>query len=96
MWKGKIKEFQKDELVFEGELLDGNVYNGKGKKYDSCGNKIFEGEYINGKINGYVKKYDNSYRLEFEYQFINCLKNGIGKEYERGNLAFEGEFLIDE
>ena len=55
-WKGKIKEYYKDEVVFEGELLDGNIYSGKGKNYNSEGIKIFEGEYINGKINGYAKK----------------------------------------
>jgi len=35
-------------LKFEGEIKNGKK-NGKGKEYDSEGNLIFEGIYINGK-----------------------------------------------
>ena len=51
-----MKKYLKDELIFEGEYLDGQIWNGKGKEYDYGENLIFEGEYINGKKNGNVRK----------------------------------------
>ena len=46
---GKGKEYLYGKLVFEGEYLDGKMWNGKAKIY-GFGNKIeFEGEIINGK-----------------------------------------------
>ena len=43
------------DLIFEGEYLDGKIWNGKGKK--RCGfNSMFQGEILNGKEwNGVVK-----------------------------------------
>ena len=40
-WEGKLKEYLNDELVFEGEYLKGNIWNGFGKMYNSKGNLIF-------------------------------------------------------
>ena len=59
---------------------------------------IFEGEYINGKRNGYGKEYDKNSKLLckliFEGEYINGKRNGYGKEYdEKGLLIFEGEYL---
>ena len=46
-----------DELIFEGEYLNGKR-NGKGKEYFGKINKLrFEGEYLNGKRNGKGKEY---------------------------------------
>ena len=51
--KGKGKEYNayNDELLFEGEFLNGKRWNGKGKEYDFNGKLIFEGEYLNGERN---------------------------------------------
>ena len=38
-WNGKMKEYNlKNELIFEGEFLQGHKWKGKGKEYfeDSC------------------------------------------------------------
>ena len=45
---GKVKEYYKGKLTFEGEYLNGKR-NGKGKEYYYNGELIFEGEYLNGK-----------------------------------------------
>ena len=42
---------------------------------------IFEGEYLNGKINGKVKKYYEDGDLQFEGEFLND-KKWNGKEYD--------------
>ena len=67
--------------------------NGKGKTYQKRGALKYEGEYINGKLNGQVKKYQsgNDYSLEFEGEYFNGKKNGKGKEYHPS--IFEGEYL---
>ena len=51
------------------ELINGN---GKVKEYYYDGKLIFEGEYLNGKKNGYGKDYyyDNG-KLEFEGEYLN-------------------------
>ena len=64
-WKRK-RISKNGELEFEGEYLNGNRWNGKGKEYNDNGELIFEGKYINGKkiekerienyINGKIKK----------------------------------------
>jgi len=35
-------------FVFEGEYLNGERWNGKGKEYNSKYELVFEGEYLNG------------------------------------------------
>ena len=55
---GRIKNYYKNELIFEGEYLEGKIWNGKGKEIDYHGNITFEGEYINGEKNSYIKKYN--------------------------------------
>ena len=44
---GKVKEYNDDRLIFEGEYVNGKR-NGKGKEYDYDGKLIFDGEYLNG------------------------------------------------
>ena len=46
---GKGKEYRGFLMVFEGEYLNNERWNGKGKEYDYEGQIIFEGEYLNGK-----------------------------------------------
>ena len=40
-------------LLFEGEYLNGQKWNGKGKDHYNIGSLIFEGYYIKGK---FIKK----------------------------------------
>ena len=59
--------------------------------------KIFEGEYLNRKINGKGKEYYDNGKLKFEGEYLNGKKNGKGKEYyENGKLGFIGEYLNGE
>ena len=60
-----------DKLIFEGELVNGYINNGKGIVRESC-YIIFEGEFLNGeKWNGKLKEYDNNGKLLFETEYIN-------------------------
>ena len=75
---GKVKEYNNDELIFEGELLNG-IKNGKGKEYKDS-NLIFEGEYLNGKKwNGKFKDYDKG-KLIREGNYINGKKKKLLKK----------------
>ena len=52
---GKEYNNYNNNLIFEGEYLNGKRWNGKGKEFHK--NKlIFEGEYLNGKRNGKGKE----------------------------------------
>jgi len=65
---GKGKEYNKGELLFDGEFLDGKRWNGKGKEYADYNNEDlnFEGEYLNGKRwNG--EGYDSDNLDEVQY-----------------------------
>ena len=85
-WKGYNKEGNIDFEIKEG--------NGKVKIYYLDGILLFEGEYLNGKINGQGKEYDYDGKLEFEGEYINEERNGKGKEYyDDGKLKFDGEYL---
>ena len=46
--KGKVKEYKEDELIFEGEYINGRR-NGRGIEYYSKNKIGFEGEYLEGK-----------------------------------------------
>ena len=46
--KGKVKEYNDDILIYEGDYLNGQKH-GKGKEYYDNGPLMFEGEFINGK-----------------------------------------------
>ena len=57
----------------------------------------FEGEILNGEINGMVKEYFINGNLKFRGQYLNGKRNGIGKEYDyTKNLIYEGEYLDGE
>ena len=89
--KGKEYDAYDDNLLFEGEYLNGER-NGKGNEY-YYGKLVFEGEYLNGKRNGKGKEYHRG-ELLYEGEYLNGKRNGKGKEYNRyGNLVYEGEFL---
>ena len=44
-----------DQLMFEGDYLNGKTWNGKGKEYYYNDELKFEGEYLNGKKMGEEK-----------------------------------------
>jgi len=50
---------------------------------------MFEGEYINGQINGKGKEYYDDSKLKFEGEYING-NRWNGKKYNKnGNIEFE-------
>ena len=79
-----------DELIFEGEYLNGKKWNGKG--YDE-GKIIYELKDGKGFFQDYVRI--NSYRgLILQGEYINGEANGKIKEYNiNEKLIFEGEYL---
>ena len=66
--------------------------NGEGiyKKHSITSNIIFEGEYINGDLNGKCKEYYNPYNtISFEGEYLNG-KKWNGKGYDiNGNIIYE-------
>jgi len=83
-------------MIFEGEYLNGEKWNGKIKDYHNNGKLEFEGEYLNGKRNGLGKEYNYDGKLQFEGIYLNGKKNGKGKEfYNNGQLKLEGEYKND-
>ena len=73
--------------------------NGKGEEHLIENDKlIFEGEYKNGKREGYGKEYYEAGYLEFEGEYKNGKRNGKGKEYYifTEALRFEGEYVNGE
>ena len=66
----------------------------KGKEYDYEGIRRFEGEYLNGKRNGYGKEYTESGKyLIYDGEYLNGKRHGKGKEYGYEVYPiFEGEY----
>ena len=68
-------------MIFEGEYLNGERWNGKGQEYEDE-RFIFDGEYLNGKKwKGKYKDYINISRIILEGEYLNGEINGNGKEY---------------
>ena len=94
------------KLIFEGDYLNGQRWNGKGEEYSNDENSniicSYEVEYLNGKNvndkthflkNGHNKEYSDD-NLIFEGEFINYRRCGKGIEYDdKGRILFEGEYL---
>ena len=75
-------------MLFEGEYLNGNKWNGKG--YDAKNNLIYEIK--DGK--GLIKEYDSDNILLFEGEYVNGAKKGNAKKYDKdGKLRFDGEMF---
>ena len=86
---GKVKEFYANgKLLFEGEYVNGERWNGKG--YNSNNEIEFD-----TKGNEKVKEYYSNGKLKYEGDYLNRKRHGKGKEYDlfNGQLKFEGEFL---
>jgi len=96
--KGKYingKYIWEDDKYYIGEFRN-NIPNGKGIKYYSNGNILYEGYFINGKFEGNGKYIYDDGRY-YIGQYKNGLRNGIGKiYYKNGNIQFEGNFINDE
>ena len=88
---GEGKEYFYDgKLKFEGEYLNGKIWNGKG--YNKNGNMEFEIKDGKGKGKEY---YDND-KLKFEGEYINGKRNSEEKEYYIDRqLKFEGKYSSD-
>ena len=92
--KGKEYLGSNDQLIFEGEYLDGKR-NGKGKEYNEDGSLKYEGEYLNGEKSGKGKEYYHG-TLQFEGEYLKGKRNGKGKEfyhYLYNSIKFEGDFI---
>ena len=86
MEKKMAKEFNFGNLIFEGEFLNGEAWNGKG--FDKNGNIAYELK----DRKGFVKEYDYGNHLIFEGEYLNGKKFAKGKEYKGGKVIYEGEF----
>ena len=65
------KEYYKDELIFEGEYLDGTRWNGKGKEYNGKDELFYDGEYPKGeRWNGKGKEYMFN-EIMFDGEYLN-------------------------
>ena len=92
IWEGIIYN-KKENLEFP--IKNGN---GKVKEYivNKCDKTIFEGEYINGVLNGKIKLYDyKKDLLILEREYLNGENSGTVKQFNEytGNLEFKGEYL---
>ena len=94
-------------LEFEGEYLNGIKWNGKGhrfliryelnqgKGYIQQKNYIYfnyEGECIDGELNGKGKMYYPDKRYEGEFKINDSIKKGFGIIYYKNGDIYEGEF----
>ena len=86
------KYIWEDGSYYEGELKN-NLPNGKGIKYYTNGNILYEGDFINGKFEG-KGKYINRKQEYYIGEFKEGLANGKGKIfYKNGNIKYDGEFI---
>ena len=108
---GKIKEYNDyGNLEFEGEYLNGIKWNGKGQRfltryelnqgkgYIQQKNYIYfnyEGECIEGELNGKGKMYYPDKRYEGEFKINYAIKEGYGTIYYKNGDIYEGEFKND-
>ena len=55
---------------------------------------LFEGEYLNGKRNGFGKEYYENGILKYVGKYLDGKYNGKGNEYfPNGKIKFKGEFI---
>ena len=73
-WNGRGYDISNNAVY---DLENGN---GKTIEYEN-GEVLFEGEYINGEINGKGKEYYEDGKLKYEGEYLNGYRNGKGKEY---------------
>ena len=83
--KGK-EYYYNGKLLFEGEYLNGKIWNGQGYHDDG------DVAYIIKEGKGFIKEYNYDGYLIFEGEYLNGKRNGKGKEYDYCKLKFEGEY----
>ena len=86
---GYGKEYKLGELIFEGQFLNGERWEGYGKEINNKFNEDkvdFEGEYKRGKRNGKGKEYFNN----------NALDLFRIKDFNENTIKFEGNYLDGE
>jgi len=80
-----------DGQYYLGEYKN-NIPNGKGIKYNKNGIKLYEGDFINGKFEGYGT-YIRDDGLKYIGQWKNGLSHGKGTMYyPDGNIKYEGDW----
>ena len=79
-----IDYYYNGNIKFEGEYLNGKIWNGKINNYN--GNEEFT--IYMGK--GSIKEFNNYGNIQFEGEYLNGERNGKGKEYYDKCLIFEG------
>ena len=96
---GKGKEYSNygRRLLFEGEYLKGNRWNGKYKEYDNNDKIIGEKEYINGEIIE-NDEYKSDEKLKNKNEDNDNKTKKVVKEFyeETDKIRFEGVYLKDE
>ena len=87
-----------EKIIYENGIyyigqFENNRPNGKGKLYYNNGNILYEGDFINGKREGFGKYIDKNGDV-YEGQWLNGKKHGEGKIfYKNGDLLYEGDFV---
>lgn len=71
-------------------------HTGKVIVYDSAGNRLYEGDMVDGLYEGNGKLYADNDQVIYEGQFEQGAKNGSGKSYnDEGHLIYSGEYEND-
>lgn len=94
---GDIKKCT-DGVMYKGDFLNG-LRHGHGQSfyaYFRPGTVQCEGNWIEGKLNGFATCYNVYGMITFEGSFVNDEKQGKGKLYDIGKLVYEGEFEKNE
>ena len=87
------KEYDKEgKLIFEGQFLNGQRWEGYGKEFNTIINKDkvnFEGEYKKGKRNGKGKEYFNNF-------YDNDIYELLYDDFNKNTIKFEGNYIDGE
>ena len=87
----KIEKLFLDNYVYEGELKNNIIKEGKGKLTYNNG-VIYIGEFKNDKYNGKGVLYIKKNKLVYEGYFLNGLFEGKGKFYQQNGDCYIGNF----
>jgi hypothetical protein len=79
--------------TYSGEVVNGHI-TGKGKYYNSQGELIYEGSFVDGEW-VFGKHYNIQGELIYEGNFVGGKRKGFGTSYENNCAVYEGEFEND-